>query len=163
MTYQNLRRTILLMTLLLLGTLCNAQDKVEQFAHAIARTEGYYVHGSIPNRCFNPGDLKVMSRGGKYPGQTGVCKAGHVRFRNGAAGFAALYNEIDKILAGESKFYTPEMTLQQMGKFYAQNSRLWAKNLARNLGVSPSTTLQEYFDIAPRIRVEMKPYPLGRA
>ena len=151
------------LAVILLSTVCNAQDKVEQFAHAIARTEGYYVHGSIPNRCNNPGDLKVMSKGGKYPGQTGVCKAGHVRFRNGAAGFAALYNEIDKILAGESKFYTPEMTLLQMGKFYAQNSRLWAKNLAKNLGVSPSTTLQEYFEIAPRIRVEMKPYPLGRA
>ena len=144
------------LAVILLSTVCNAQDKVEQFAHAIARTEGYYVHGSIPNRCNNPGDLKVMSKGGKYPGQTGVCKAGHVRFRNGAAGFAALYNEIDKILAGESKFYTPEMTLLQMGKFYAQNSRLWAKNLARNLGVSPSTTLEEYFEIPPRIKVEPK-------
>jgi hypothetical protein len=139
--------------LLLIGTLCNAQDKVEQFAHAVARTEGFYQHGTIPNRCHNPGDLKIMSKGGTYPGQVGVCKAGHVRFRNDAAGYAALYNEIDKILAGESRWYRQEMTLQQMGKFYAQNSRLWAKNLAHNLGVSPSTTLEEYFELPPRIKI----------
>ena len=151
------------LAVILLSTVCSAQDKVEQFAHAIARTEGYYVHGSLPSRCHNAGDLKVMSNHSKYPGQIGVCKGGHVRFVNDAAGYAALLQQIDKILAGESRWYKQDMTLQQMGKFYAQNSRLWAKNLARNLGVSPSTTLQEYFEIAPRIRVEMKPYPLGRA
>ena len=98
-----------------------------------------------------------MSKGGKYPGQIGICKAGHVRFRNDAAGYAALYHEIDKILSGESKFYSQEMTLQQMGKFYAQNSRLWAKNLARNLGVPPTTTLEEFFELPPRVKFEIKP------
>ena len=151
------------LAVILLSTVCSAQDKVEQFAHAIARTEGYYVHGSLPSRCHNAGDLKVMSKHDKYPGQIGVCKGGHVRFANDAAGYAALRHEIEKILAGESHYYRQDMTLLQMGKFYAQNSRLWAKNLAHNLGVSPSVTLQEYFEIAPRIRVEMKPYPLGRA
>jgi hypothetical protein len=139
----------------LIGTLCNAQDKVEQFAHAIARIEGFYQHGTIPNRYHNPGDLKVMARGEKYPGQVGIGKAEHVIFRNDAAGYAALYHQIDKILSGESKFYTQEMTLLQVGKFYAKNSRLWAKNLAHNLGVSPSTTLEEYFELAPRVKIEL--------
>ena len=130
--------------------------KRAEFARAIARTEGCYVKGSIPNRYHNCGDLKRMNKERVYLGQIGVGKGGHIIFRDNASGWAALLQQIDKILAGESKFYTPEMTLQQMGKFYAQNSRLWAKNLARNLGVSPSTTLEEYFEIPPRIKVEPK-------
>ena len=150
---------LILVAVLLIGTGW-AQDRVEQFAHGIAMTEGYYVHGSLPNRYHNPGDLKIMARGEKYPGQIGVGKADHVIFRNSAAGFAALYSQIDKMLNGESKFYTQEMTLKQVGKLYAQNSRLWAKNLATNLGVSETTTLQNYFDLAPRVRItKWQPFP----
>ena len=154
----NLIHKIVALLLVLGGTTCNAQDKVEKFAHAIALTEGFDVRGSIPNRYHNPGDLKIMARGQKYPGQVGIGKAQHVIFRNDAAGYAALYHEIDKILSGESHWYSQEMTLQQMGKFYAQNSRIWAKNLAHNLGVPPSTTLEEYFDLPPRIKI---PIPKG--
>src|SRR5208282_4316140 len=32
--------------------------KIERFAHAIAKAEGFYRKGTIPNRYFNPGDLK---------------------------------------------------------------------------------------------------------
>ena len=157
MNFQNLiLRMILLMVLLPIGTLFSAaQDKVETFAHAIARTEGFYMKGSIPNRYHNPGDLKIMARGERYPGQVGIGKANHVIFRNDAAGYAALYHQIDKMLIGESKFYKQEMTLLQIGKLYAVNSRLWAKNLSRNLGVSPSTTLEEYFELPPRVKIEM--------
>lgn len=156
MTYQSqIRSVILLMTLLLIGTLCKAQDKVEQFAHAIARTEGFYTKRTIPNRYHNPGDLKIMARGEKYAGQVGIGKAKHVIFRNDAVGYAALYHQIDKMLSGDSKFYTQEMTLLQIGKLYAKNSRLWAKNLAKNLGVSPNTTLEEYFELPPRVRIPM--------
>jgi hypothetical protein len=140
-------KNLIVLILLLGGTLCSfAQDRVETFAHAIARTEGFYIKGTIPNRYHNPGDLKIMERGQKYPGQIGVGKAQHVIFRNDAAGYAALYHQIDKILTGESKLYTKNMTLLQMGKLYAQNSRLWAKNLAHNLGVPVTTTLKEFFD-----------------
>jgi len=151
-------RTILLTTSLLTATLfsfAQSQDKVEAFAHAIARTEGYYVKGTIPNRLSNPGDLTVMIHGEKYPGQVGTYKRGgliYVKFRNSAAGYAALYHQIDKMLIGESKFYKQEMTLLQVGKLYAVNSRLWAKNLSRNLGVSPNTTLEEYFELPPRVK-----------
>jgi hypothetical protein len=144
---------------LMLGLLtlpCTAQTKVEKFAHAIALTEGWTVRGSIPNRYHNPGDLKIMERGQHYPGEVGVGKANHVRFRNDAAGFAALYHQIDKMLTGESKFYRQEMTLQQVGKLYAQNSRRWSTNLAKYLGVPPSTTLEEYFELPPRVTIEWR-------
>jgi hypothetical protein len=45
------------------------------------------------------------------------------------------------------------MTLAQVAKKYAANSRIWAKNVAHNLGVTPSTTLQEYFELAPEMRL----------
>ncbi len=148
-------RKFLVLLIVLTAALCFSQDqsKIEAFAHGIARTEGFYLKGSIPNRCNNPGDLKVMYKGGKYEGQTGTCKGGHVKFRNGAAGYSALYHQIDKMLSGESKFYTQEMTLLQVGKLYAKNYRLWAKNLAKNLGVKPNTTLEEYFEMPPRVRI----------
>lgn len=152
---------ILVLFILLVIGMPRCQDRVEQFAHGIAKTEGFYVAGSIPNRYHNPGDLKVMARGEKYPGQIGVGKADHVIFRNSAAGFVALYGQIDKMLNGESKFYTQEMTLRQVGKLYAQNSRLWARNLAKNLGVPETVTLQEYFDLPPRVRMTWQPIPAG--
>lgn len=145
--------------LCMVGTCWAQEHSVLQFAHAIAQAEGYYRAGTIPNRCSNPGDLKV--RGERYPGQVGVCKGGHVRFRNAAAGWAALYHQIDKALAGDSKFYRQDMTLAQVAKKYAANSRLWARNVARNLGVTPSTTLEEYFDLPPNVRTPARA-PLPR-
>jgi hypothetical protein len=153
-----MKRTILklviwkLIGFCLVGT-CWAQHTVESFARGIARAEGFYIKGSLPARCHNPGDLKVMSAGGKYDGQVGVCKAGHVKFKNDAAGWAALYHQIDKAIKGESKFYRQDMTLSEVAKKYAANSRIWAKNVAHNLGVTPSTTLQEYFELAPEMRL----------
>lgn len=126
-------------------------SKVESFACAVAKAEGWSTPGTIPYRYRNPGDLKVR-RGERYPGQVGIGKANHVIFRSDAAGWAALYHQIDKALAGESKFYQQDMTLAQVAKKYAANSRLWARNVAHNLGVTPDTTLQEYFDLAPTVR-----------
>ena len=71
--------------LFLVGTLHAAvapSPRVVQFAHAIAQAEGFYVKGSIPNRCHNAGDLK----GTKFPEQIGVCKGGHAKFRTACDG-----------------------------------------------------------------------------
>ena len=146
-----------LVVLLLLTAAVGQSDrekKIHAFAHAIALTEGWGTPGTIPSRYHNAGDLKIMARGEKYPGQVGVGKANHVIFRNDAAGYAALYRQIDKMLTGESKFYTQEMTLRQVGKFYAQNSKRWATNMAKYLGVPPSTTLEEYFELPPRVTIK---------
>ena len=129
-------------------------QKRERFAHAIALTEGCYVRGSIPNRYNNCGDLKRMTTGGKYPEQAGVGKGGHIIFRTKEAGWTALLHQIDKMTSGESLLYRQEMTLQQVGKLYAQNSRRWANNMAKYLGVPPSTTLGEYFELPPRVTIK---------
>lgn len=143
-------KNYLLATLLLCGPAV-ALTPTQNLAQAIARAEGYYSPKTIPARCFNPGDLKAV-RGWKYPGQVGVCKGGHVRFRSPEAGWAALYHKLDRIAAGESRVYWVNMTLQDVTRKYAGNSRVWARSVAHNLGVPANTTLAEILDVPPVLR-----------
>ena len=139
-------RLSLLTFLLLCCTLSSAQP-VDRLAQAIAKAEGFYMHGSIPNRCNNPGDLKVV-KDYRYPGEIGVCKGGHAKFRTQADGWKALEHQLNKIMDGTSR-YTVNMSLQEIGKKYAQNYRVWAKNVAHNLGVEPTAYLWEILDVPP--------------
>lgn len=132
---------------LLLTTSCLAQDRVHTLAEAIAKAEGYGRRGTIPTRYANPGDLKAV-KGYTYPGQLAVGKGGHIRFRNAAAGWSALTHQIDKIIAGDSR-YTVNLTLQEFGKGYAGNWRRWSSNVAKELGVQPDTYLFEVLDVPP--------------
>lgn len=126
----------------------------EKLAHAIAMTEGAYIPGTIPNRYHNPGDLKIMRNGQKYPGQVGVGKADHVIFKNKQAGWNALLHQIDKIIDGTSEYYTTDMTVKQMGKKYAQRSHMWSNNLAKHLGVTSQTTIGEILEVPPRVQYQ---------
>ena len=119
--------------------------KIERFAHAIAKAEGCYVRGSIPNRYHNCGDLKVV-KGFTYPGQIGIGKGRHVIFANDAAGWNALYYQIGKMVSGESRHYLPSMTIEQVARKYAGNWRQWSTNVAHNLGVPANTTLAEVLE-----------------
>jgi hypothetical protein len=73
---------------MLVGTCwaAGAQDRIDLFVHAIARAEGFYQYGSIPNRCHNPGDLK----GTRFPGEVGLCRGGHARFANAEYGWQGI-------------------------------------------------------------------------
>ncbi len=141
-------RTTLIIALLILTNSAFAQDKIDLFAHAVAKAEGFYDGPrTLPARCHNPGDLKAAYHM-TYPGQVGVCKGGHIRFRRDADGWAALRNQIEKALSGQSHFYSPNMTLRQVAKKYAADYRIWLKNVRHNLGgVSPDLTLAEFFDL----------------
>jgi hypothetical protein len=152
------------MILMLATTSLSAQTfskpvTVDSFASAIAKAEGFGQRGVIPTRFHNPGDVKAV-RGKKYFGQVRVGKGGHIVFRNDAAGFYALREQIRKMVEGESRFYTPQMTLQQVAKRYAGNYRVWARNVAKNLNVSPSITLAELFDIPPALEVRLDGHEL---
>jgi len=96
---------------------------------AIARTEGFYAHKSKPARLHNPGDLKAN---GQY-----------IRYRNDADGFAALREQLIKILNGQSRAYRLDMSLRQMARLYA-TSPLWPKNVAKILGVPENVSLRTY-------------------
>ena len=129
--------------------------EVVSFAIAIARAEGWFLAKSLPARCHNPGDLKAV-RGYSYPGQAGVCKGGHARFKTDKAGWAALEHQIAKAIDGSSRVYSVDMTLDQLSRRYAANHRQWAKNVAKNLGVPVSSFLWEIVDTAPSLVVIYK-------
>jgi hypothetical protein len=133
-----------LVGLLLVGSAAGqSASKVQDFAHAIAKAEGFYTRGTIPNRYSNPGDLKARA-GEKYPGQKGIGKGGHVIFRNDAAGWAALTHQIEEAVSGDSQFYNPSMTFRQVAKKYAGNYRVWLKNVTGVLGVDADMSIYDY-------------------
>src|SRR5271169_2447836 len=151
--------------LLVLTTItCTAQNSATvSVARAIARQEGFFMPGTIPNRNCNPGDLKV-GMGQHYLGQIGTDRFRHAIFpkRNHcAAGWAALYQQIEKIADRTSAHYTPEMTIQQVGHKYAASWQTWSKNVAHNLNVSPRTTLGELLGVPPLVKVKQRPLVLA--
>jgi len=148
--------------LLLFLTLCtslHALTPTKQLAHAIAKAEGFGASKTnLPTRLHNPGDIRA-SRGVHYPGQVGLNKNGYVIFKNDAAGWAALEDQIDRIVAGESRFYSASSTLRQMARRYA-TSPTWVKNVAKNLGVTTGTTLAEILDIPPVVTARRNTHDL---
>jgi hypothetical protein len=145
---RNFLRTFVLgkvVSLLLIGTAwaIPVNPNVSTFAHAIAKAEGYGIAGTIPTRCHNPGDLK----GTKFDGQVGVCKGGHARFKNDSYGWTALYNQIDKMISGNSRVYHVSMTFAQVSMIYAGNSKVWLRNVCHEMAIDPNTTFMAYFDL----------------
>lgn len=129
---RKLRKLIFVM-LLASMTLVSMRADTVQLAKAIARAEGFYVANSKAARLHNPGNLRQHGR--------------YRRFRSNAAGWTALYQQLYKIHTGESEVYRVDMTLAQFGKRYSDGSRVWARNVARILGVSPSSFLADLLDV----------------
>lgn len=121
------------------------EQKVDAFAHAIASAEGFGAPHAIPTRYHNPGDIKSRLNFTKLPGQKSIGKGGHIVFKNDAAGWAALKDQIAKMLDGRSHHFNPDMTIQQVAKHYASNWRPWVKIVTKELGVQPNTTLAAFF------------------
>jgi hypothetical protein len=124
----------------------NAQDKskVDALAVAISHAEGYGRRGKIPTLYHNPGDLKAR-HGVRLPGQKRVGQGGHIVFYTDAYGWAALRDQIAKMVDGRSDRYNPDMTLTQVARKYAARWRPWVAIICRELNVSPQTTLRQYF------------------
>jgi hypothetical protein len=128
-------------------------------ATAIARAEGFGASKkNIPTRYHNPGDIRA-SRGVHYPGQAGLNKHGYVIFRDDKAGWAALEDQLNRIVTGESRFYTVNDSLQQMARKYA-TSRTWVRNVAHILGVTPGTSLWQILDVPPVVMARSNPHEL---
>lgn len=115
--------------------------RVDSLAHAIGRAEGFNVKGSKPARKCNPGDLR----------QAGVYRV----FRTDAEGWQALRAQIVRVIAGQSHQYRLDMTIQQMGRRYA-DSPVWARNVAQYLHVPVTTKLEDFLcdgdlDVPPQV------------
>lgn len=142
-------KKLLMMTLMFAAAHSWAATPVSRLAHAIAKAEGFYVRGSIPNRLHNPGDIRSKLQHA-YPGQIGLNRHGYVIFKDDASGWAALTSQIDKIISGESTKYNVNMTLAQLARKYA-TSPTWVRNVSRFLSVKLDTRLWEILDVAPRL------------
>lgn len=161
---KNLRAFLALAVFVILPLFASGQtvdsEKVDTFAHAIAKAEGFGVKGAVPTRYHNPGDIRTFKKGARYPGQVGVNKHGYVIFKNDEAGFAALRENLRRMASGESKYYGTNMTVTKVAKLYATGWRTWSKNVSKNLGVPPQTTLKAYFTpeepVAPAITFDAK-------
>src|SRR5208282_3954387 len=130
------------------------QEKVRDFAHAIAKAEGFGIKGVIPTRCHNPGDIRIKP-GHTIPGMVGRNKQGYVIFKNDRAGWLALENQINMILQGRSRKYNADMPLFKIGEKYTPGSGMsWAKNVSKQLNVTPTTTLRGFVN-APVIAPEL--------
>jgi hypothetical protein len=134
-------------SLMLVGTAWAQVGKIDALAVAIARTEGFYVARTIPHRLHNPGDIRSTSLHA-YAGQRGLYH-GYVVFKTDRDGWTALRAQLQRIVDGTSKRYTIEMPFSAVARTYAQDPR-WGRTVCRILGITPQTTVAEYFDLAPR-------------
>jgi hypothetical protein len=128
---------------------------VQTLAHAIATAEGYYVDGSRPARLHNPGDIRSKYQH-VYLGQVGLDPQGYVIFRNSVAGFIALEMQIQRIIRGESRYYSPHMTFAAFARRYVGGTGAgnWARIVVKELAVTPDTTLEWYLEIEPVIAMK---------
>lgn len=112
----------------------NVTTKPSDLAVAIARCEGFFVPHSLPNRCNNPGDLEVGNVG------FGICE-GKTIFRSDVDGWAALERELDLIRSGQSRYYTPGMTISAFATIYSGGDLHYGQMLAEILNTTPDAQL----------------------
>ena len=151
-------KNFLAVVLLTVSVFAQEPAQYRLFARAVAKQEGFFIKGSLPNRNHNPGDLKSPLRH-EYPGQIGLDRHSHVIFKNDYWGWAALENQVRRMCVSDGR-YNANMSIQAIGRIYAADWKRWSNNVARNMGCSPKTTLAELFDIPPAIRVAMPPLAL---
>lgn len=109
---------------------------IQQLGQAIARAEGFFVAGSIPQLAHNPGDVKV-------PNWTGATLGNGIPvFDSDAAGWNALNHQLYLILVGQSSYYNLDMTIADMARTWTKTQAdAWALNVATFLGVDPSAPI----------------------
>lgn len=109
---------------------------IHQLAQAIARAEGFYQSGSVPQRAHNPGDLKM-------PGSVNTIN-GITVFADDAAGWDALYRQLYRILQGQSAYYNLDMSIADMGRTWTATQQAeWSGNVASFLSVPTTAKLWE--------------------
>lgn len=115
---------------------------VSRIALAIARAEGFYVSGSVPQRNNNPGNLRLDVIGGATAVGTGA--GNFMRYATAEDGMRDLQQQVRLMLTGQSAHYNPNMTIIEVARKYTTTQQVeWATNVARTLGVTIYTKLSE--------------------
>lgn len=122
-------------------------DAYDAICTAIALAEGYNQGpGTAPYDLNNPGDLSPGDEHGQptcgaaqYHGGSNV-----IFFCTVEAGWTALRNKFQAIVAGESSVYAASDTWAQVAAKYAGNSAAWLNNVTNYLGVDVNSTPADY-------------------
>lgn len=114
-----------------------------QFAGGIGFAEGYWdrynkvIPENRPARDNNPGDLIGIGDAGS--------DGAYRKYSTADAGWQALYNQLNMIVNGSSKYYTLDMTISQMAHVWTQTQPdMWAANVASYIGGSVTDTLRQW-------------------
>ena len=148
-TYPQLLLMLVALLMVLIAQ-ARCETKVHTLAAAVARTEGFGVNRALPTRLHNPGDIRSRLTHA-YAGQVGLYH-GYVVFKTDYWGWAALERQIQRVIDGTSTKYDQSMTFAAIAKIYAASPQ-WSKNLCYLLKITPQTTFEEYFSLAPRVRM----------
>lgn len=111
----------------------NPDTRIREIAVAVARAEGFFLGGSLPNRANNPGAL--------------IGADGQVRFFDTEdAGWYALYEQIRIIVEGRSSYYQRDASIREIADTWTggDNPGGWSRTVASYLGLSESTSWLEY-------------------
>lgn len=123
-------------------------QKADTMAAAIAKAEGFPVLGSLPNRCHNPGDLKLGDRGwGIEDGKTIFLKADFgAPLDDKSDGASALRRQCLAMLCGASHEYSINDSLLTVAYRWTgrDNALAWAQIVGQALGINSNTTLRRY-------------------
>lgn len=126
--------------------------KAQRLAVAIARAEGFFVDGSLPQRTNNPGDMELGNRGwGVVNLKTVYGKADwNADIDDRTDGCSALRRECEAILTGASAMYSVNDTFDQLADRWTGGDSVtsWLNTVTQHLGVPASMTLREYV-VAP--------------
>lgn len=117
---------------------------VFNFAHAIAKAEGFGIPNAIPTRAHNPGDLVI-------PGWTGAKLGENISvFDSDLEGWNRLYHQLQLIIDGASRVYTLNDTIASMAsKWTKTNQAAWAATVASELNATPDVPLLYLLTVPP--------------
>lgn len=107
-------------------------------AMAIADAEGYFSPTqTLAQKTNNPGDLENgdIGLGTSY---------GKTIYKSPVSGWLNLFEQIERMVNGRSKYYNPNMTFAQMGLMYSGGNTKYAATLCSFLGIDTTTTLGDY-------------------
>jgi hypothetical protein len=113
--------------------------KVTRMAQAIAKAEGFGPPNNLPTRINNPGDLELGDQGNGVDQEKTI-------FKTEQDGWDALEGQVRWMLTGNSHVYSLTDTILQVAERYTgyDDADAWASIVARELGITISTTLAGY-------------------
>jgi hypothetical protein len=122
--------------------------KAQELAVAIARAEGFFVAGSLPQRSNNPGDMELGNNGwGLIDAKTVYGKADwNADLDDKTDGCSALRRECAAILTGASAVYNMNDTFVILADKWTggDSPETWLSAVIDHLGVLATMTLREY-------------------